>query len=102
MAYIKVDHGRLERAAAAADECVGTVRSRMNSIDSGITYLGSSWSGKDYDSVRSEWREMSSDSSTTGNMLRAIDGYADSIRAASRKYREAQRRAINRANTLCK
>ncbi|MBR4050455.1 MAG: hypothetical protein IKK09_08145 [Clostridia bacterium] len=100
MAYIMVDHRRLETTASDIDGYISAHRRAMLEIDNNIVSLGSSWQGEDYYQMQREWNEMKNGSSTSEKMLKSLDSYADFLRWAAKKYKQAQTDAINRANKL--
>lgn len=102
MAYIKVNHQKMLTAADQIDYYVAQLDNNMAAIDSTMLSLGSEWKGEDYQQVKTEWNEINSSGSTTDRMKTTLKSYAGSIREASKLYKEAQTRAINRASTLCK
>ena len=102
MANIKVNHSEITRAADAFDEYAAKHRSRMKSVGSEISSLGSAWQGKDYAEVSRQWDEMSGRSSTSGKMLDAVESYAEYLRYCASRYKRAQSDAISRANRLPK
>ena len=102
MAYIKVNHKKMLAVADQVDNYVTQLEKGMTSIDSAMLSVGSTWKGDDYQQVKKEWDEINSSGSTTDRMKTTLKSYSGSIREASKLYKEAQARAINRANTLCK
>ncbi len=102
MAYIRVNHQLMLAAADQIDNYIAQLDKDMATIDSAILFLGSEWKGEDYQQVKTEWNEINSAGSTTDKMKTTLRSYAGSIREASKLYKEAQARAINRANALCK
>lgn len=102
MAVINVDHSRLEKTASAVDDYVTKHKHNMNSIDTNVTALKTAWEGEDYDQMAARWQQMNSDDSTSGEMLKALESYADFLRFAAEQYKTAQIDAINRANRLPK
>lgn len=102
MAYIKVDHAKLSEAASQMSAYISKHKNSMKKMGASVDSLSSSWKGDDYTQLRKEWEEIASDSSTSGNMIKSIQNHADSIKETAVKYKEAQARAINRANQLCK
>lgn len=102
MAYIKVNHQKMLEVANQVDNYIVQLDKNMALIDSMMLSLGSEWNGKDYQQVKKEWNEIYSSGSTTDRMKIMLKNYAGSIREASKSYKEAQERAINRANMLCK
>lgn len=102
MAYIKVNHQKMLIAANEIDNYLTQLDKNMASIDTAVISLEKDWNGEDYQQVKTEWNEINSSGSTTDKMKKSLKSYADSIREASKLYKEAQARAINRANALCK
>ena len=102
MAYIKVNHQKMLAVADQVDNYIAQLDKGMTSIDSAMLSMGGTWKGEDYQQVKKEWDEINSPGSTTDRMKITLRSYSGSIREASKLYKEAQARAINRANTLCK
>ncbi len=102
MAYIKVDHSKLNKYADKISGYVSQHRSSMYRMNSSVDSLSAVWQGDDYNQVKKEWSEIKSDNSTSEKMLKSIQSLESSVRTAASKYRDAQARAINRANQLCK
>ena len=100
MANIKVDHSQFERAASAIETYISKHKSKMNTINTSIASLGSSWQGNDYNQLKKEWQEIQGSGSTSDKMLKSLDNYADFLRFAANKYKSAQANGINRANRL--
>ena len=102
MAYIKVDHPKMLSAANQIENYISRFDKNMNSIDSAVVSLNAEWKGADYQQIKTEWNEIKSAGSTSDRMKLSLKNYADAVREASKLYQEAQARAINRANILCK
>lgn len=102
MAYIKVNYQKMKSAADQIDNYVARLDKDMRTIDGAVLSLGTEWKGEDYQQVRAQWNEMNDSGSTTDRMRASLKSYAGAIRQASRLYKDAQARALNRANTLCK
>ena len=102
MAYIKVNHQKMLDTANQVDTYIAQLEKHMETIDGAVLSLGTEWQGEDYRQVKTEWNEINSSGSTTDKMKTTLKSYAGSIREASKLYKEAQARAINRANVLCK
>lgn len=102
MAYIKVDHAKLSQAAGRIDSYLSKHRSSMQRMRADVTSLSASWKGEDYDRLLKEWTEIEASDSTSGKMLSSVQNYADALRESASKYQDAQARAVNRANQLCK
>ena len=102
MAYIKVDHAKLSEAAGQIENYISKHNSSMKKMGGTVSSLSTTWKGEDHTQVQKEWVEIDSADSTSAKMVKSIQGYADSLREAATKYKDAQARAINRANQLCK
>ena len=102
MAYIKVNHQKLLAAADEVDRYILKLDKNMSIVDSALRSLGNEWKGADYQQVKTEWSEINSSGSTTDKMKTTLKSYAGSLREASKLYKEAQTRAVNRADALCK
>lgn len=100
MAYIKVDHSKFEAAATAIDNYVRLMRSKMQSAQKEVDNLGSKWQGADYIQFKSQWQKDVGNGSVNEEMLKAMESYAKYLRYAANKYKEAQSKAVNRANGL--
>lgn len=102
MAYIKVDPSTLDKCADKVSAYISEHRSSMYRMDSSVDSLSAVWQGDDYNQVKKEWVEIKAEDSTSEKMLRSVLALETSIRNASVKYKEAQMRAVSRANQLCK
>lgn len=100
MAYIKVDHSKFEGAASAVDGYVTLMKNKMRSAQGEVTALSSSWQGGDFDQFKTEFEKLDHEDSTHRKMLKAMESYAKYLRFAGNKYKDAQARAVNRANGL--
>ena len=100
MANITVDHDEFEVAAAAIDSYVAKHRKNMRSMNTAVESLGMSWAGVDYEQVKREWNQLDAAGSTSQRMIESLENYARALRAAAKKYRDAQSNAFNRANKL--
>lgn len=102
MAYIKVDLIQFNQAADCIEKYVRKTEKHMNVIDNIVGSLGTAWQGNDFNQTCKEWHQINSKGSTTDKMLISLKNYANAIRESGNKYKNAQARAINRANILCK
>ena len=100
MAYIKVDHSKFDSAASAVEEYIDFMEGRMNSVQEEITTLSSSWQGTDFIQFKTEYDKVDNDDSTYVQMKKSLESYAKYLRYAANKYKDAQARAVNRANNL--
>lgn len=100
MAYIKVDHSKFESAAVAVDKYTTLMKNKMRSSQGEVTTLASNWQGSDFAQFRLAFDKVDNVDSTHAQMLKSLESYAKYLRFASSKYKEAQARAVNRANSL--
>lgn len=100
MAYIRVNHRTLKQAAGKIDTCVAHIKQKMKLAQGEVHQLNSFWKGKDAQAVQGHWEKIAASDSTTGKMNQAMESYADHLRSAANQYRQAQIRAIERANRL--
>jgi len=100
MAYIRVNHSYFETAASAIESYVTKQNSKMNKIDKEVDAMASYWSGVDYQSLLAKWEDVNSNDSTSGKMKKALNNYAGTLRKVGNMYKEAQGKAVNRANNI--
>lgn len=100
MVYIRVNHKRLGQTASSIDEYLRKHKAVMKKADSQVVQLGTSWQGKDYQQVKTEWNELNAKDSTSDKMLQSLESYAQFLRFCENKYKDAQSKAFNKANRL--
>lgn len=100
MAYIKVDHRKLESTASEIETYITYVKSRMDAAGDEVKALSNNWQGEDYKQFISQWDTVTAGGSTYDNMIKSFESYAKFLRFAAGKYKDAQAKAINRANSL--
>lgn len=100
MAYIKVDHSKFESTADAVDKYVTLMKRKMSSAQGEIKTLSSSWQGSDFNQFKSEFNKIDNSDSVHSQMVKALESYSKYLRFAGNKYKDAQSRAVNRANNL--
>ena len=101
MAKIQVDYKKLDAAADAIERYIEKHKNKMRNSDNAMTQLANSWSGPDYAATLRLWKKVEEDnSSASKKMISALQNYANYLREASKKYKEAQSRAVERANRL--
>ena len=100
MSRIRVNHYKFESTAAIIDEYIQKQESYMNIINSNIEEAGHYWSGKDYMEFCKQWNEINSTASTSEQIKKSLKNYAEVLRKTGNMYKEAQARAVNRANSL--
>ena len=102
MAYIRVDHSKLESAASAIDNYVASMRSKMSGADHEVSAIFANWQGSDYTQFEAKWNAVTDNDSTYSQMLQSLESYAKYLRYAASKYKSTQSDAVNRANSLPK
>jgi len=102
MAYIKVDHSEFASTASAVDSYVSLMKRKMSSAQSEVINLSSNWQGQDYTMFKNQWDKVTNGESTYHEMIKSLESYAKFLRYAGEKYKDAQIKAINRANGLPK
>lgn len=102
MAYINVNHSKFSAASDAIDKYTSKLQNRMNTIQSEVNNLASTWEGSDYQQFKSKWNEAEQNGSTTMEMKKTLDEYSKYLKNACKKYKKAQVDAIDRANKLPK
>ena len=100
MAYIRVDHNKFENTASEIYTYISKHKRNMNKVDQEVITLASKWQGKDYETFKKQWNELNASDSTSTKMLNSLKNYAEYLRMAAKKYKEAQSNAVNRANSL--
>ena len=100
MAYIKVDHSKFGSAASAVDSYVSLMKSKMGSADNEVNLLSASWQGSDYTQFKTEWDKVTNKESTYSEMIKSLESYSKFLKYAESKYKDAQSKAVNRANNL--
>lgn len=100
MAYIKVDHSKFESTASVVDSYVTLMRNKMHSAQGEVETLSSSWQGTDFVQFKTEFDKVNNEDSIHIQMVKAMESYAKYLRLAADKYKDAQARAINRADSL--
>ncbi|WP_462410825.1 WXG100 family type VII secretion target [Neobacillus sp. Marseille-QA0830] len=98
--FINVNYTEFEKAATAVDSYVNKQKDKMNHANQVVAELGASWQGKDYQAFKASWNELDDAKSTAGNMKKAMEDYADTLRYVADQYKKAQKVAIDRANSL--
>ena len=100
--YIKVDHSKFEAAASEIETYVSSMKNKMRSANGEINTLSANWIGSDFTQFKVQWDKVTNNDSTYYQMIKALESYAKYLRFAAQKYKEAQSKAVNRANGLPK
>lgn len=98
--HIKVNHSQFKAAADAIDTYISRHNKNMSAAGREVTLLGSSWQGKDAAKFQQQWNRVDDHDSTSKNMTKALEQYADFLRFAAKEYKDAQAKAVNKANRL--
>ncbi|CEG28522.1 WXG100 family type VII secretion target [Bacillus sp. B-jedd] len=96
--FIKVNHARFDAAAEAVEAYVDDLNNTMGAAGREVASLTADWQGKDSAKFLEEWLKASEANSTTKKMTKALEQYAKFLRLAASEYREAQSKAVNKAN----
>ena len=102
MAYIKVDHSKLESTAAEVEEYVTLLKKKMNDVQGEVSILSSSWQGTDFTQFQDQFNQVDDADSTHVQMIKELESYARYLRYAAEKYKKTQADAIDRARKLPK
>ena len=98
--FIKVNHSQFENAADAIDTYLTSQKKNMAAAESEVKNLESTWQGTDSKHFQQQWNKVDDNDSTSKNMTKALENYAKFLRYAASQYKEAQSKAVNRANWL--
>jgi len=102
MAYIKVDHSKFSESAKAIDDYITMLKNKMMSAEREVNTMSSAWQGEDYTQFKAQWNRVTNDVSTYHDMIKSLESYSEFLKYAAEKYKDAQTKAINRANSLPK
>ena len=102
MAYINVDHSKFEPAASAVEQYIQVIKTNMGRGDSEVNSLNTAWEGRDYVRYKAEWEKLNNPGSVKAEYIKALENYAQFLRYAGNKYKNAQADAVNRAAGLPK
>lgn len=100
MAYIKVDHSKFSGAANNVDTYITTLRTKMNSAETEVNGMSDIWQGSDYTQFKAQWNKVTNGESTYSEMVKSLESYSKFLKYAAEKYKDAQTKAVNRANGL--
>lgn len=100
MARIKVNHNDINNTAKEIDNFLARTKDRMNSASGSVDRMIQGWEGVDYSHFDKQWAKVTASDSTYRQMVKSLDAYADYLRFAAEKYKDAQAKAVNRANLL--
>lgn len=100
MAYIKVDHSKFSGTANAVDTYVAQLRNKMSSAEGEVNTMSGIWQGSDYTQFKAQWNKVTNGESTYSEMVKSLESYSKFLKYAAEKYKDAQTKAVNRANGL--
>ncbi len=102
MAYIKVDHSKFSAASTAVDTYVSNLKKNMKQAENEVDSMAAVWQGVDFTQFKMQWSKVTNNESTYYEMIKALDNYSKFLKYAAEKYKDAQAKAIDRANRLPK
>lgn len=102
MSCIKVDHSRLDKSADSIETYIELMKNKMNGANREVSGLNAKWQGTDSNEFKNKWDTVSNNDSTYNQMLKSLKSYAEFLKFSAGKYKEAQSKAVNRANRLPK
>lgn len=100
MANIKVDYRSMDNAISSVDSYIRTAEAKMTAAQREVSYLASNWRGSDASKYMEQWNTVTSEGSAYRKMINALKSYSSFLKCAESEYKNAQARAINRANAL--
>lgn len=98
--YIRADHSQFEAAAGAIDSYRDFMKNKMKLANMEINILSVGWQGKDFEQFKSQWNKIESKGSIYNNMKEFLESYAKFLRHASKRYKETQQKAVERARAI--
>lgn len=102
MTYIKVDHSKFTYTVDKLDSFVTMMKKNIQNANTEIDILSLNWQGSDFDQFKKGWDKIDNDDSTQMQMIKNLESYGRFLKYASSKYKNAQAKAIDRANRLPK
>ena len=99
---INADTAKLENTASEIETYITQLKQKMQAAQSEIRTLSSSWQGADATQFQTKWNGVTAADSVYAVTLKQLDSYAQYLRYAAKKYRDAQTAAVNAANRLPK
>ncbi|MGY3715152.1 WXG100 family type VII secretion target [Sutcliffiella cohnii] len=98
--FIEVKYTEFEVAATAIDTYVSRQKQKMSLATQEVHSLSSGWKGKDFEQYRTKWQTLEDRDSTTYTLQKSLEDYAKTLRHVGDLYKNAQKKAIERANRL--
>ena len=100
MAIIRVDHSKFKGTADKFETYVTNLKKQMRSAESEVNSMSASWQGADYTQFKNQWNMVTENGSTYAEMVSALESYTKFLRFAGEKYKDAQIKALDSANSL--
>jgi uncharacterized protein YukE len=100
MAYIKVDHSRMLAVANSLDGYVNKYNSLLLQAAQSTDGIGGAWQGTDYAEFRNKINTLTNSDSSLKKTAKSYQAFSDQLRDSAARYRDAQSRAVNRANNI--
>lgn len=98
--FIDVDYREFEKAASAVEDYVDRQKQKMSQANQEVASLGAGWQGRDFEQLQSKWNELDNTGSTAVNLQKSLEDYARVLRYVADQYKKAQKKAIDRVNSL--
>ena len=99
---VKVDHSKLESTATEIEQYITVLKGKMDAAQNEVRVLSSSWQGSDASQFRTKWNTVTDQNSIYAQTVKQLESYAQYLRYAAKKYKEAQTNAVNAACRLPK
>ena len=97
---IKVDHSKFESTANVLLDYTEKMKKNMRKADTAVSTMMHQWQGEDAYEFNAKWATVSGGDSTYEAMRKSIESYANFLKSAGEKYKQAQINAVNAANSL--
>lgn len=99
--YIEINHSKLGNSALAINEYLDYIVKYMNLSTDKVNQLTSkNWLHDDALEFRNRWLKHNDSTSVTSKMKASLRNYSNSLKYAENQYRNAQSKAINKANMI--
>lgn len=98
--FLDVNYLEFEKAASAVEDYITKQKQKMAMANQEIASLSANWQGEDFSQLKMKWNELDDSSSTAGSLQKNLKDYAETLRYVAAQYKKAQKRAIDRVNSL--
>ncbi|OCA87670.1 hypothetical protein A8F94_07390 [Bacillus sp. FJAT-27225] len=98
--YIKVNYNELERAADAIDSYISKQKKNMSLASQEVQSMNAAWKGEDFQSFLLKWNKLDDSDSTSYAFMKSLESYTKVLRHSASQYKDAQAKAIQKANSL--